>query len=311
MAAEAEARSNRASERARPLRGSSSTGEVVARVVLACCATVLVIAIIAIFGFVGSKGLSTFTKDHISLSTFFTSTRWIPQSARPGYGALAIILGSLMVTGLAIVLGAPLSVIAALFIVEVGPPRYRGLLQPVVEVFVGIPSVVYGWIGLKTLVPLIRNHFGGLGFSLLAGGLVLSIMILPTVTTVATDALRRLPVSLKEASFGLGATRWQTIWSVLLPAALPGILTGVVLGIARAIGEALAVQMVIGNAAIIPSGITDRASTLTSIITLDMGNTVQGSAWNDALWSMALLLLLIALALIVLIRWLGSRRAYA
>ena len=311
MAAEAEARALRQATRERARPRSSALSETAARLLLAGCAAVLLIAIIAIFGFVGGKGLATFTSDHVSLREFFTSTRWLPQSAHPGYGALAIILGSLMVTGLAIVIGAPLSVIAALFIVEVGPPRYRGLLQPVVEVFVGIPSVVYGWIGLKALVPLIRAHLGGLGFSLLAGGLVLSIMILPTVTTVATDALRRLPVSLKEASFGLGATRWQTIYSVLLPAALPGILTGVVLGIARAIGEALAVQMVIGNAAIIPSGLTDRASTLTSIITLDMGNTVQGSAWNDALWSMALLLLLIALALIVLIRWLGARRAYA
>ena len=309
MAAEAEVRGTRAG-RERVHARSSSRSELIARALLACCAAVLVLAIIAIFGFVGSKGISTFTKDGISIVEFFTHTRWLPQSKHPGYGALPIILGSLMVTGLAIVIGGPFAVIAALFIVEVGPPRVRGLLQPVVEVFVGIPSVVYGWIGLETLVPFIRNHFGGLGFSLLAGGIVLAIMILPTVTTVSTDALRRLPVSLKEASFGLGATRWQTIWSVLLPAALPGILTGFVLGIARAIGEALAVQMVVGNTAIIPHGLTDRAATLTSIITLDMGNTVQGTAWNDALWSMALLLLLIALALIVFIRYLGGRRAY-
>src|SRR5579883_586202 len=292
-------------------RSRSSVIGAVPSILLAACGALLVVLILAMFGFIGSKGLATFFQDHVSPWQFFTGTRWKPQSANPGYGAFPIIFGSLAVTALAILVAAPLSVIAALFIVEVGPPRYRGLLQPVVEVFVGIPSVVYGWIGLKALVPFIRGHFGGLGFSLLAGGIVLSIMILPTVTTVATDALRRLPVSLKEASFALGATRWQTIRSVLLPAALPGILTGVVLGIARAIGEALAVQMVIGNAAIIPASLTDRASTLTSIITLDMGNTVQGSAWNDALWSMALLLLLAALALIVLIRWLGARRAYA
>jgi phosphate transport system permease protein len=309
MPADVEARSTRPPHTA-VCRASVARGELAARIVLACCAAVLVIAILAIFGFVGSKGLATFVNNGISPVEFFTHTRWLPQSKHPAFGALPIILGSLMATGLAIVIGGPFAVIAALFIVEVGPPRYRGLLQPVVEVFVGIPSVVYGWIGLQTLVPFIRDHFGGLGFSLLAGGIVLAIMILPTVTTVATDALRRLPIALKEASFGLGATRWQTVWSVLLPAALPGILTGLVLGIARAIGEALAVQMVIGNTAIIPHSLTDRAATLTSIITLGMGDTVQGSPQNNALWSMALLLLLIALGLIVLIRYLGGRRVY-
>lgn len=301
---------NRPADRAASVRRRTARGDIVSRVLLLTCAAVLVVAILAIFGFVGSKGLSTFTRDGISPLQFFTHTRWFPQSKNPGYGALPIIAGSLLVTTLAIVIGAPLSVVAALFIVEVGPPRYRGLLQPVVEVFVGIPSVVYGWIGLTTLVPFIRSHFGGLGFSLLAGGLVLSVMILPTVTAVASDALRRLPGSLKEASFGLGATRWQAISGVLVPAALPGILTGVVLGVARAIGEALAVQMVVGNTTVIPHALIDRAATLTSVITLDMGNTVQGSAWNDTLWTMALLLLVVSLALILLIRRLGARGVY-
>lgn len=292
-------------------RGSSSAlRDGLPRAVLFCCAAVLVLSIVAIFGFVGFKGLSTFFKDGISPIEFFFHTRWKPQSNNPGYGAWPIIAGSLAVTGLAVAVSAPLSVIAALFMVEVGPPRLRHLLQPVVEVFVGIPSVVYGWIGLKTLVPFIRGHFGGLGFSLLAGALVLSVMILPTITAVSADALRRLPGSLKEAAFGLGATRWQTIGSILLPAALPGILTGVVLGVARAIGEALAVQMVIGNSAHVPTSLTDTAATLTSIITLDMGNTSQGTPWNDALWTMAFVLLGVALALILLIKRLGARQVY-
>ena len=109
----------------------------------------------------------------------------------------------------------PLSLAAALFLAEVGPKWAQSVLQPAVELFVGIPSVVYGWVGLSVLVPFIRNHVGGLGFSLLAGAIVLSVMSLPTITTVATDALKALPVGLKEASFGLGATRWQTIWRVL------------------------------------------------------------------------------------------------
>jgi phosphate transport system permease protein len=284
--------------------------DMAARVIVSACAAALVLAIIAIFGFVGVKGLATFFQSHINPIEFFFHTRWRPQSTNPGYGALPIIVGSLFVTGLAILIATPMSVLASLFMVEVGPPRIRNLLQPVVEVFVGIPSVVYGWIALKTLVPFIRNHFGGLGFSLLAGGVVLSIMILPTVTTVSADSLRRLPTSLKEASLGLGSTRWQAIYRVLVPAAVPGILTGVVLGIARAVGEALAVQMVIGNSAHVPTSLTDTAATLTSIITLDMGNTVQGTPWNNALWSMALVLLCVALALILIIRSLGRRGSY-
>lgn len=280
-------------------------------IAFAACAMALVVFIAAIIIFIGSKGLTTFIKDKVSITQFFFSTVWQPDEKPAAFGAATFIVGSLEVTVLAILISTPLSIAAALFLTEVGPKWAQRVLQPAVELFVGIPSVVYGWVGLSVLVPFIRNHIGGLGFSLLAGCIVLSIMALPTITTVATDSLRALPVGLKEASYGLGATRWQTIARVLLPAARPGLLTAVILGMARAIGEALAVQMVIGNTQIIPKQLTDRASTLTSIITLDMGNTVGGTAWNNSLWSMALLLLLIALALIVTIRAVSARRVYA
>jgi len=160
---------------------------------------------------------------------------------------------------------------------------------------------------LSLLVPWIRIHFGGLGFSLLAGSLVLALMILPTITTLATDALVALPDSYREGSYALGATRWQTIYRILIPAARSRILIGVTLGITRAFGEALAVQMVIGNTIRIPDSLLNPMCTLTSIITMDMGNTVMGSAWNNALWSMALLLLLITFGLILLIKKLGNQ----
>ncbi len=280
-------------------------------ITFAACAMALVVFIAAIIIFIGSKGLTTFIKNKVSITQFFFSTVWQPDEKPGAFGAATFIVGSLEVTLLAILISTPLSIAAALFLTEVGPKWAQRVLQPAVELFVGIPSVVYGWVGLSVLVPFIRNHIGGLGFSLLAGCIVLSIMALPTITTVATDSLRALPVGLKEASYGLGATRWQTIARVLLPAARPGLLTAVILGMARAIGEALAVQMVIGNTQIIPKQLTDRASTLTRIITLDMGNTVGGTAWNNALWSMALLLLLIALALIVTIRAVSARKVYA
>lgn len=190
---------------------------------------------------------------------------------------------------------------------EISPRIGNKVLQPVIEIFVGIPSVVYGWVGLSVIVPFVRNYFSGHGFSVLAGGLVLAIMILPTITSVAADSFKRLPNDYKEASLALGATRWQTISKVLLPAAFPGILTGIVLGLARAFGEALAVQMVIGNSIAIPGSILDSTTTLTSIITMDMGNTPSGSIWNNALWTMALLLLMISFLFIVLIRKIGVK----
>lgn len=173
--------------------------------------------------------------------------------------------------------------------------------------FVGIPSVVYGWVGISFIVPMIRHVFGGLGFSVIAGILVLSVMILPTITSLSSDALSNVSRDYLEASYGLGATRWQTIYRVIVPASSSGVLTGIVFGLARAFGEALAVQMVIGNAIRVPDSLTKPASTLTSILTMDMANTMSGTAWNDALWSMALLLLLISLLFIIIIRLIGKR----
>src|SRR5699024_2301487 len=175
---------------------------------------------------------------------------------------------------------------------------------------VGIPSVVYGFIGLTVLVPAVRNVFDAspAGFSLLAGTIVLSVMILPTITTIATDAMGELPNDLREGSYALGATRWQTIRRVLIPAALPSLLTAVVLGMARAFGEALAVQMVIGNVRDLPTSLLDPSATLTTIITLNMGHTTYGSIENNTLWSMGLVLLVISFLFILVVRHLSSRR---
>jgi phosphate transport system permease protein len=271
----------------------------------------LIILTICLVFFIASKGLATFFTNHFSPLNFLFSTNWNPErgiaNGGPTVGALVFIIGSMLVSFLALLLSAPFSVASAVFMTEISPTLGKRLLQPAIEIFVGIPSVVYGWVGLSVLVPLIRKAFGGFGFSLLAGGLVLAVMILPTITSVSVDALRSLPQDYKEASYAIGATRWQTIRKVLIPSALPGILTGVVLGLARAFGEALAVQMVIGNSAKIPGSLFDSTSTLTSAITMDMGNTPMGSEWNNALWSMALLLLLMSFVFILIIRKIGSR----
>jgi phosphate transport system permease protein len=284
-------------------------GEVRGKIIIYLCAVIMISATIAITIFLGTRGLQSFIKNGVSLIEFLTSKQWNPSDpAKPLYGALPFIFGSFAVTFLSALIAAPLGIGGAIFMTEIAPSWGRKILQPVIELLVGIPSVVYGFIGLTVLVPFIRMHFGGLGFSLLAGMIVLSIMILPTITTIATDAMSSLPNNLREGSYALGATRWQTIRKVLVPAALPSLLTAIVLGMARAFGEALAVQMVIGNVKGMPHGLLDASATLTTIITLNMGNTTFGSPENNILWSMGLLLLIMSFAFILLIRYLSARR---
>ncbi|MBP2000654.1 phosphate transport system permease protein [Paenibacillus shirakamiensis] len=281
------------------------TEEWIGRGYTTICVMFLIVIIISIVYFVASKGITTFTKDGVSVSEFLFGTRWSPDDNH--FGAFPFIYGSFLTSLLAAAIASPLSICAALFMTEIVPTWGKKLLQPVIELLAGIPSVVYGFIGLSILVPVLRDTFPGQGIGVAAGAIVLSIMILPTITSIATDALSSLPRNLKEASYGLGSTRWQTIKGVVLPTVMPSILTGVVLGMARAFGEALAVQMVIGNAPHVPSSLFESASTLTSVITLNMSNTVMGTAQNNALWSMALILLLMTFVFIFVVRLLERR----
>ena len=228
---------------------------------------------------------------------------------------------------MALLISTPLSVGLALFLSEVAPNWAKAVVQPSLEIFVGIPSVVWGWLGITVLVPFLADTFNGpivislpivgqvfsmpgflTGFSWMAGSLVLSIMVLPTITSVSYDAFRAVPQELRTGSLALGTTRWQMIRHLLLPSALSGVLTAVVLGMTRAAGEALAVQMVIGNSPTMPAAITQPLTTLTSQITLDMGNTVFGEPWQDALWTMSLVLLIISITSVVLVRLINKRR---
>lgn len=286
-------------------------GEFSGRLLITLCALIIIITTISITAFLTVKGLQSFLVNRVNPIEFLTSKEWNPTSSdNPQYGALPFIFGSLAVTFLSALIAAPLGISGAIFMTEIAPSWGKKVLQPVIELLVGIPSVVYGFIGLTVLVPFVRNTFEGssAGFSLLAGTIVLSVMILPTITTIATDAMESLPNNLREGSYALGATRWQTIRKVLIPAALPSLLTAIVLGMARAFGEALAVQMVIGNVRDLPSSLLDPSATLTTIITLNMGHTTYGSVENNTLWSMGFILLLISFLFILIIRYLSSRR---
>jgi phosphate transport system permease protein len=279
----------------------------IGRIYTSFCVTLLVIIIISMIYFVASKGLATFIKDGINVGAFLFGMKWSPDAENPLYGAFPFIAGSFATSILAALIASPLSICASLFMTEIVPGWGKRLLQPVIELLAGIPSVVYGFVGLTVIVPFFRNTFPGQGIGIAAGALVLSIMILPTITSITTDALSSLPKGLKESSFALGATRWQTISRVVIPTVLPSILTGVVLGMARAFGEALAVQMVIGNAPHVPNSLFQSASTLTSVITLNMGNTVGGSVQNNALWSMALALMVMTFIFVIIVRLLERR----
>ena len=297
------------------MRGKTNTKKIekhhiedmVGRIYMSLCVLLLIVIIVSMVYFVASKGIANFISGEVKLTDFLFGTKWAPEADTPSYGALPFISGSFLVTLLAALIASPLSICAALFMTEIVPGWGKKLLQPVIELLSGIPSVVYGFVGLSVIVPFLRDTFPGQGIGVAAGALVLSVMILPTITIVAADALASLPQNLKESSFALGATRWQTISRVILPTTMPAIMTGVVLGMARAFGEALAVQMVIGNAPFVPRSLFESASTLTSVITLSMGNTTMGSTINNALWSMALVLMLMTFVFVLLVRMLERR----
>lgn len=285
--------------------------EYLGRGIVTVCGIFIIALTLAISVFLLVKGTGVFTQFHHSVAEFLFSDNWAPKDV-PGegsghIGASVYIMGSLMTCGLALLIAVPFSLAGAIFIAEISPSLGSRVLQPAIEIFVGIPSVVYGWVGLTILVPFIRDklHAPMGGYSVLAAGIVLAVMIFPTIATVAADALRAVPDSYRQAAYGLGSTRWQLIYKVSVPAAKSGIFTGIILGLSRAFGETLAVAMVIGKTRVFPKGILYPTNNLTAAIAADMGNTANGGEYNMALWAMALLLLIISLACIVVIHLLG------
>lgn len=270
------------------------------------CLVLIVFIVAMILVFVAQKGLSTFFVNKVNPLAFLFGGKWDPSSG--SFGALPMILGSFIVTILSAIIATPIAIGAAVFMTEISPKYGAKILQPAIELLTGIPSVVYGFIGLQVIVPFVRSIFGGTGFGILSGVCVLFVMILPTVTFMTVDSLKAVPRHYKEASLAMGATRWQTIWRIILNAARPGIFTAVIFGMARAFGEALAIQMVVGNSAVIPTSLTTPAATLTSVLTMGIGNTVMGTVQNNVLWSLALVLLLMSLGFNMLVKFITRER---
>jgi len=217
--------------------------------------------------FIFAEGLPLIWK--VGLKDFLFSTRWAPTKGH--FGIFAMIVSSFWVTIGALLFGGPLGLMCSFFLVEFASERLRSFIKPALELLAGIPSVVYGFLGVIYLVPLVRDYLGGPGLSLLTASIILGIMILPTVISISVDALVAVPDSYREAAFSLGATRWQTTYMVTVHAARSGIITSLVLGMGRAVGETMAVIMIAGNALKIPLSPLDPLRTLTSNIALEMG----------------------------------------
>lgn len=261
---------------------------------------------IAAFGVIGALSLVVLfvtlpaMRAIVSTGGTLFGTVWDPS--RGAFGLVPFMLGSLIASGLALVCSVPLAFACAATLSELAGPTMRRLSRRLLSLYAAIPSVVFGYVGLVLLVPAIAVRSRSPGLGLLAAAAVLVLVALPTITLLMLDTFEALPASLRQESFALGATRLQTLWKLILPAARPGLLTASLLGLARALGEALAIQMVVGNAPVMPRGLVTPAATLGTGLVAELGMLRRGSAHSDALFAMAFALLLASMLLLAIAR---------
>ncbi|OJV40673.1 MAG: phosphate ABC transporter permease subunit PstC [Bacteroidales bacterium 36-12] len=229
---------------------------------------------------------------NINAKDYFFGKEWIPTATpAPLFGVLPLVLGTLLVSIMALVMAVPLGLGVAIYLSELAGENQRKLMKPIIELLAGIPSVVYGFFGLVVIVPFVQKTLQiPVGETAFTGSVVLAIMSLPTIISVAEDAMRNTPRSMREASLALGATKWQTVYKVIIPYAKSGISAAVVLGIGRAIGETMAVMMVTGNAAVIPVSIFESVRTIPATIAAELGEAPTGDAHYQALFLLGCIL---------------------
>lgn len=257
------------------------------------CGLASIIFVGLIFLFLLKEGLAVFQT--VTPLKFLFGEKWYPISEPPQLGILPLILGSLLVTLGAAIISIPIGVAAAIYIAEVAPIKIKEVLKAAIELLAAIPSVVLGFIGMVTLVPWVKHVFKlPTGLTAISGSIMLAFMAIPTIVSIAEDALYSVPKSYKEGALALGATHWQTIYKVLLPAASSGILAAVMLGIGRVIGETMAVMMITGNAAVIPKSILQPVRTLTATIAAEMGEAVVGGEHYFALFAVGIVLFVLS-----------------
>ena len=273
-----------ASMHAENLYRQRKTRENIIAALLFCAAAVAMVAVLLITIYIWRQGWPILAK--AGPLKFFFGRTWQPTYGI--FGILSQVVGSLYVTIGALCIAVPFGVLGALFLAEFAPRKIADYMRPAISLLAAIPSVVYGFVGLRLLVPWLQGPTGGVGLSLLAGAIVLSIMILPTIISISEDAIRAVPPDYLEASLGLGATQWQTSWRVLLPAARSGILASIILGTGRAIGETMAVMMVTGSRFTVPTSMLQPGATLTGTIGMEFGYA--GPDHQHALFAMGVVL---------------------
>ena len=265
------------------------------RVVLTMVAFSSLVFLVGIVLVLFREGLPIFRK--IGLAHFIFGRDWYPTYDPPSFGILPLMAASFLVTVGAMVVAIPIGVASAITISQVLPGRVRGIVKPVVELLAGVPSVVYGLFGMQVMAPLVMNVFGlPTGLTALTASIILGIMALPTVVSIAEDALSAVPGTYREASYALGATRWETISRVLVPAASSGIVTASLLGMGRAIGETMTVLMVAGGAAVVPTSFLQPVRPMTATIAAEMGEAPVGGSHYHALFAIAIVLFVVTLA---------------
>ncbi|MCK4420638.1 phosphate ABC transporter permease subunit PstC [candidate division WOR-3 bacterium] len=256
-------------------------------------------SIIFLFGIIFSifkEGYPIFRE--VGLFKFLGGKSWHPTHYPPDFGILSLIVGSIVVTIGALIVSIPLGVGSAIYIAELAHPRIKEILKPLVELLAGVPSVIYGLFGMAFLSPFIRELFDiPTGLNALTASIILGIMVVPIISSISEDAITSVPKDIREASYALGANKWETIIRVVLPSAKSGVIAGVVLGFGRAIGETMVVLMVSGGAAIIPKTILEPVRPMTSAIAAEMGETIMGSSHLHALFGIAIVLFIITLVL--------------
>ncbi len=232
---------------------------------------------------------------------FFLGTRWYPVSEPPTFGIMPFFVSTLWVTLVATAISVPVGVACAAYLAEVAPDKVRETVKPIIELLAGIPSVVMGFIGLMLLSPLVQSAFNlNTGLCGLSAGIMLSLMSLPIIVSVSEDALRAVPDEFRQASYALGATRWETIRHVCIPGALSGITAAVMLGVGRAIGETMTVLMVAGGALAVPVSPTEPMMPMTAAIASGIGNAVRGGLQYQALFAIGLILFILTLTVNVI-----------
>ncbi len=284
-------------------------GEKTIEKVMLICAFTSVAAVLVITYVIFAEGIPLFK--HVGVGDFLTGADWDPDAKIPQYGILPMITGSVYTTAIALVLGIPIGLGCAIFLAEIAPRKVSAVLRKIIEILAGIPSIVYGFFGLVVIVPFVRGFRLGPGQSVLAAGLILAIMILPTIITIAEVSMRAVPKAYKDGSLALGASQWQTIRKVSLPTARSGIIAGIVLGIGRAMGETMAVILVAGNTPIIPESIFQPVRTMTVNVVLDMSYAVVGSDHYRALFATAIALFIFTMIINAAVMLLSRKRVTA